>query len=62
MRMVQTKDGGVTIRLSKKQAEALHWALEGVGYDQRPAEELKSTLSVVLGSEGRIGGDADART
>ena len=62
MRLVKTKDGGVTVRLSKRQAEALHWALEGVGYDQRPAEELKSRLSEALGSEGRIGGGADART
>lgn len=62
MRVVQTKDGGVTIRLSKKQAEALHWAFEGVGYNQKPAEELKSMLATALGSEGRIGGEADART
>lgn len=64
MRVVQTKDGSVTIRLSKKQAEALHWALhgEGSGYRLDAVTELKDKLSDALGSDDRIGGEADART
>lgn len=61
MRLTRTKDGGVTIRLTLKEAEALHWAFEG-GYDERPFDVLKETLASTLGSEGRIGGEADART
>ena len=62
MRLTRTKNGGVTIRLPQKEAEKLHWAFEGVGYDQRALEDLKVKLSIELGSEGRIGGEADART
>jgi len=62
MRLTRTKSGGVTIRVSQAEAEALHWAFNGVGYDQRPLDDLKVKLAIELGSEGRIGGEADART
>ena len=64
MRVTRTKDGGITIRLSKKQAEALHWTSqgEGSGYKQDAIKELRELLADALGSEGKIGGEADART
>ena len=62
MRLTRTKDGGVTVRLAQKEAEKLHWAENGPGYDQATRNEFLDKLAVILGSEGRIGGEADART